>query len=346
MNQSELVTRKLPMLLCLAVTLVASTFAQNNVVVSKYQNPNQLAEQSWFKANTSAVLTGTYYNFSNPVSLAFDGEHVWASHGVPSVDNLSQLDKIRASDGALIGTYTIGNAQVLSQFAGNMAFDGVNIWVTEHNPGSNLVHQIRAADGAYITSCNLGTPGFWPNTPAFDGTNMWVGTNTGFVVKFSPTSCAVLCSANVGGRVYDEAFDGTSMWATNFNNNTVTPISSSCGVGTPVSVPGGPIGIVYDGTNLWTANQTSNKISRIALPSTTVTSYNVGILPQYITYDGANVWVTNITSGTVNRVSTTNPGTQNFSFTACGSTSSGPFNTLFDGAHIWVGCANDSLGKM
>ena len=48
--------------------------------------------------------------------------------------------KLRASDGAVLGTFGVGSAPL------GLAFDGANIWVTNQN--SNTVTKLRASDGS------------------------------------------------------------------------------------------------------------------------------------------------------------------------------------------------------
>jgi DNA-binding beta-propeller fold protein YncE len=57
--------------------------------------------------------------------VAFDGYYIW----VASYNN--DVTKLRASDGANMGTFTVGSSPYL------LAFDGANIWVT--NAGSGTV---------------------------------------------------------------------------------------------------------------------------------------------------------------------------------------------------------------
>jgi DNA-binding beta-propeller fold protein YncE len=50
--------------------------------------------------------------------VAFDGANIWVANR-----NSSNVTKLRASDGALSGTFTVGMGP------GGVAFDGTNIWV-------------------------------------------------------------------------------------------------------------------------------------------------------------------------------------------------------------------------
>ncbi len=58
--------------------------------------------------------------------MVFDGANIW-------VTNFSSntVTKLRASDGALVGTFGVG------KFPAGAAFDGVNVWVA--NLGGNTV---------------------------------------------------------------------------------------------------------------------------------------------------------------------------------------------------------------
>jgi DNA-binding beta-propeller fold protein YncE len=70
---------------------------------------------------------------------------------------------LRASDGYNVATYSVG-----ANPAG-IAFDGVNMWVT--NSGSGTVSVLRASDGLHVITPTVGTS---PMAVAFDGASMWV----------------------------------------------------------------------------------------------------------------------------------------------------------------------------
>jgi hypothetical protein len=120
-------------------------------------NPQQIALLRWYEANQ----TGMQYSVgTSPRGIAFDGNNIWVAN-----DYSNNVTKIRASDGANLGTFAATtNANPMG-----IAFDGANIWVA--NSGSNNVTKLRASDGA-----NLGTfaVGSYPNEIAFDGVNIWV----------------------------------------------------------------------------------------------------------------------------------------------------------------------------
>jgi len=71
--------------------------------------------------------------------------------------------KLRASDGALLGTFPSGSAPSC------IVYDGSNIWAT--NWDSNTVTKIRASDGVTLGTYPTGS---LPTGVGFDGANIWV----------------------------------------------------------------------------------------------------------------------------------------------------------------------------
>src|SRR5207247_8331811 len=69
-----------------------------------------------------------------PRGVAFDGASVWVANS-----QSNSVTKLRASDGANLGTFPVGTQPF------GVAFDGANIWVA--NLGSNTVTKLRARDG-------------------------------------------------------------------------------------------------------------------------------------------------------------------------------------------------------
>ena len=356
MKKQSSTTLKLAVIVAMALTLALSAVAQDEIIGgagSTYQNPMQLALKEWYQANLSAIVTGLYPgggSFSSPGTVVFDGSNIWVEHVVSGGPN--KVDKLQASDGKFIASYTVGKA---GTDADPSAYDGTNIWAPDHSPSSTTVYAVRAADGT-TTACNLGSSATYPNTVAFDGKYVWVSTDNGYVVQFgyTNTSAGVTCGPvkctthNLGSRLYGLAYDGNgTMWVTAVDSNQVIGLNSSCAQTTAYTVEG-PIGIVFDGTNLWTANQTGNSISRITLPGGKIATFSLGFSPWWIAYDGANVWTTGYTTGKVGKNSTsTGAAAPGSPYSVCGSASSDPLTIAFDGAHMWVGCqGNNELGKM
>src|ERR1700686_5646417 len=90
-------------------------------------NPLKIALLKWYQANQ----VPTYFNVgktqnSNPYGLAFDGQNIWSANSGEGT-----VTKLRASDGAELGTFPAGH------LATGVVFDGANIWGT--NSGDNTV---------------------------------------------------------------------------------------------------------------------------------------------------------------------------------------------------------------
>jgi DNA-binding beta-propeller fold protein YncE len=83
----------------------------------------QIAMLRWYEANT----TGNSFTVGlAPNALAFDGANIWVANRL----NRS-VTKLRASDGSVLGTFTVGGNSPRA-----LAFDGANIWVANSGNGS------------------------------------------------------------------------------------------------------------------------------------------------------------------------------------------------------------------
>jgi hypothetical protein len=164
-------------------------------VVRSMQNPLQIATLHWYQANLTA-------NFQVAMSgaMTFDGANIWvANSGSFSVPGNS-VTKLRPSDGAVLGIFTVGSGPI------GMAFDGANIWVA--NFQSNSVTKLRATDRATLGTFTVSSP----QGVVFDGANIWV-TNFGSasvpsntVTELRATDGATLGTFDLGATAL--AFDG------------------------------------------------------------------------------------------------------------------------------------------
>ena len=99
--------------------------------------------------------------------MAFDGANIWVTN-----DNSNNVTKLRASDGAVLGTFAVGSSPT------GVAFDGANVWVANYS--SNNVTKLRASDGSVLGTFAAGSA---PFGVAFDGANVWVATGNNTVSK-------------------------------------------------------------------------------------------------------------------------------------------------------------------
>jgi DNA-binding beta-propeller fold protein YncE len=108
------------------------------------------------------------------VGIEFDGTHIWLT----SIGSDSLL-KLRASDGARVGTYLVGENPE------HLVFDGTHIWVSSRkrwipDKYSGTVMRLRASDGAVIGTYPVGN---YPRDLAFDGAHIWVSNHDDHTVS-------------------------------------------------------------------------------------------------------------------------------------------------------------------
>src|SRR5580704_3913411 len=141
-------------------------------------NPLKVALLKWYKADRTAHFPVG----QQPYGVCFDGTNIWtANFGDGTVT------KLRANDGALLGTFPAGIEPY------GVTFDGANIWVS--NVGSNNVMKLRANDGKILGTFPTGTAPTWMT---FDGENIWVPNGNNTLTKLRASDGKVLGNFTVG----------------------------------------------------------------------------------------------------------------------------------------------------
>ncbi len=173
-------------------------------------NPQQIAILRWYSGNQSSI---SFAVGNTPISLAFDGASVWVANEASGT-----LTKLRASDGASLGTFGAGG------IAMGLAFDGANIWVA----GGVNVRKLQASDGALLRTFAAGAG---PTAVAFDGANIWVAnTSSNNVTKLQASDGLDRGTFPAGSVPAAVAFDGTNIWVVNAGSNNVTKLRAFDGV--------------------------------------------------------------------------------------------------------------------
>jgi len=115
---------------------------------------------SKFRPNDGALLGALSPPGQTQSAWRPDGANIWITNqgGANTVTNL------RARDGALLGTFPVGNNPV------GVAFDGYSISGVA-NQGRNTVTRLRAQDGVNIGTFKVGSQ---LQFMAFDGANIWI----------------------------------------------------------------------------------------------------------------------------------------------------------------------------
>jgi hypothetical protein len=169
------------------------------------------ASDSVAKYHAAPDLTSAKYTVGlNPQGIAFDGQFLWtANTGNNSYSRIEQ-------GGAGIATFPLpaGNTGPVG-----VAFDGANIWIT--NGGSGTLSKIRASDGAYLQTLNIGSGAFFL---AFDGYYMWVTryTSPGTLVRVAVNGWDETKTFTTGNYPFGVVFDGANIWTADSYSGQVT----------------------------------------------------------------------------------------------------------------------------
>ena len=203
--------------------------------------------------------------------------------------------------------------------AGDLLFDGSNIWLADHFGGT--LHQFRRSDGELLQTVFVGG---LLREMAFDGTHIWVTQiSLNSVAKVRVSDGVVLGSYPVGTNPYVLEFDGTSIWvgySGEGGNGGITRLRLSDGE-VIQTIPG--LGSIYtmlfEGDSLWVGS--SNHPSW--------ESYVEGVfLRKYSTLDSS--LQAEFSSGDV------------FNLESSGE---GVYALEFDGKHVWYVAAKQQGGE-
>ena len=323
-------------LFCIAFVFgsVSPTFGQGGAPQYAGLNYQKIALLKWYTANQSA----SFKVGSNPNGVAFDGANVWVANFGTDDSPGNTVTKLRAADGATMGTFTVGTGPYL------MAFDGANIWVTNAgtsaSPG-NTVTKLRASDGATLGTFTVGTV---PHGIAFDGANIWVanyGTSDSpgrTVTKLRASDGAFLGTFTIGEKetAYTDslAFDGTYIWVANWNESQLWLIRVSDGTVVP-----GPVGIfeprsfVFDGANMWVSGGGDKVVVKIPTSGHGGGCVAYQVFSHSMAFDGVNIWLaggTRLRASDCAKLQSVNYGTG---------------GVAFDGANIWMAGCGDGVCK-
>ena len=269
-----------------------------------------------------------------PTALAFDGANVWVY-----VRGNSTLIKLRASDGAVQGSYPFANGSVSA-----MLVEGETLWVASYGPGNfhDQLTKIRTTDGATIGYFSVGSTQTF--SLAFDGNAVWFVDGNDYTVgrvraddgqwlgatklPVSPGGVAVAGSeiwvttpllqalthirssdaANlgniyVGGPATDAQADGAGgLWIL-VQGSTTRIVHMDATTGTVVdSVPltDHPYKAVVAGDSLWTYDAT--RFTKRRLPDLQVQRTAVVFNASAAVYDGVHLWVASYGGGYLTRL--------------------------------------------
>jgi len=243
-----------------------------------------------------------FLNGSKPTALLFDGEHIWVAER--TVNKPGAVKKLRASDGEVLGTFTVG------RFPSALAFDGENIWV--YNDADETLTKLRASDGEVLGTFKVGPEsGYFgsSSTLLFDGQHIWVPysttqrlvqvrTSDGHVLRTlrfdaSPSAVALARDTMLRFDLRPGAlgFDGEHIWVANKLAGTLMVLrASDAEVLRTVSFDGRPSALAFDGEHFWVANPTKGTVAKMrAGDGSLIASYSPGGF--HVSFAAGSIWV-------------------------------------------------------
>jgi hypothetical protein len=260
----------------------------------------------------------------SPNLLQSDGADLWVANGTSGT-----VQRFRASDGSLLGTWTGANGGF-----GVLCALG-RVFITGGG-SSGVVYTIDPTQppGAVTTLTSVGAD---PQGIAFDGQRIWTANQSGSVSYGFPSGGGSTSVTFGFSHPMGALFDGSNVWVTDGNS----PLKLDSGGGTlqTVTVGTGASYPVFDGVNIWVPNRSANSVTVVQASSgTVVATLNGNGLngPTNAAFDGQRVVVTNQFNSSVSiwRAGDLTP------IGAFFNSASNTFGACSDGVNFWVTLQN------
>ena len=286
--------------------------------------------QYWTPQTTAALGVATIGTL--PIFIESDGTDLWVTSG-----NFSTgfVNRVRASDGRLLGTWTGAD------LCENVLVALGKVFVpASSNPGKLYRVDPTLPPGAVTTVAS--TLGNGPMGIAFDGFQIWTANSSGSVSLVTPPGFGV---ATTGGFQSPRGilFDGTNIWVTDYDAGTLLKLSVIAQVLQTVPVGTHPTHPAFDGTNIWVPNEGSASVTVVRASSgavlTTLTGNGINS-PLQAAFDGQRVLVTNPNANSVSVWKAAD-------LTAIGTFPAGllPMGACSDGVDFWLAVTGSGVTR-
>jgi hypothetical protein len=245
----------------------------------------------WWRNN----LQLTYPVGNAPQGVASDGADLWIAN-----NGSGTVSRIRASDGAPLGTWTGATGASSVLIAHGLVF------VTGYSPAKLYYISPLDPPGAVGTWITL-MSGAQPSAVTTNGTYILTANNSGYV-SFITLGAFHIEFVSHGGDFSAPGgilYDGSNVWVADYGDNKLKRLDSVPGrVDVSVSVGAAPFFPVFDGTNIWSPNYIDNSVSVVrvkdssgnplASPFVLATLTGNGLNgPYQASFDGERILVTN-----------------------------------------------------
>ena len=288
----------------------------------------------WATRNEAAIdVTTVGTSAKHP---AADGADVWVPGQTDGI-----VSRVRASDGALLGTWT----GALFPIAALSAMGKIFV-AGDAAPGRLYRIDPRGPAGAMTTVAT--TFGNFPQGIAFDGWRIWMTESLGSVSIVTPGASLPWTATTVTVGFTQPTgilFDGSSMWVTDKGPGTILKLDLNGAVLQTVTVGSGVEYPAFDGANIWVPNGLSGSVSVVRASNGAVLATLTGnglSGPYAAAFDGERVLVTNQLGPSVSLWKAAD-------LTAIANVSTGvaslPQGVCSDGLNFWIVIRGNQLAR-
>lgn len=183
-------------------------------------------EHKVIKYNPDGSEVGRYA-VNSPLSITSGGDYVWTGNG-----DTGNVSKIRISDGAVIGTYSLGTP---TKSIKDICYDPNGyIWTANGNPGYSL-SKVSTADGSLVATYAIPSPNGVARGVFFCAGYVWLGTAVdgggggASLKQVDPSNGEVVRSWSGGiyGLPYSFSFDGTTyLWFATYSASEIFKVNA------------------------------------------------------------------------------------------------------------------------
>jgi hypothetical protein len=220
---------------------------------------------------------------------AFDGADIWVANAFSA-----SISRVRASDGALLETWTGATGAY-----GVLAAMG-KVFATSSSGGTRL-YRIDPAQPAGVVTTVATNIGNFSGQLAFDGGRVWTANSDGTVSIVTPAATLpwTATTVTIGGTFNGVLWDGASIWVTR-DSSALLRLDPNAAVLQTVTIANAPRMAVFDGTNIWAPGLFATiSVVRASTGAVLATLTGNGLGNGFeASFDGERVLVTN-SSGTL-----------------------------------------------